>query len=98
LKSKYTILSKDDFIDYLKYLKILLKDNSYNDKIVSNLEEDIVSESEYTPTVYYYDELVKLYYKLVSYRCDRKVIRWNKMNTWKAFLRKYKIDKICSTD
>ena len=95
MKESDIILSKDEFIDYLKYLKILLQDDPCNDKIILNIEESIISESEYTPSVYYYDELIKLYYKIVSYRYNKKIIRWYKINTWKAFLRKRKISKLC---
>lgn len=87
------IISKEDFLDYLKYLKTIFKDTP-DSVMFKNIKECIESESVYQPSVYYYDELLNNFDELISLDYKDDIIKWSKISRWKAYLRKYKIKKI----
>lgn len=95
MEDENIILSKEDFVQYLKYLKILLKEEFGDDiKIIKDINECIEMELKYTPSVYYYDELSESYNEVIEKKVKKSIIRWSKISTWKAYLRKSRIKKL----
>lgn len=87
-------ISKLDFIEYLRYLKIVLKENLNDNKIIKSIDECIELENKYNPSAYYYGDLLEDFNNLVESKITKNVIRWVKITTWKAYLRKKKIEKM----
>jgi transcriptional regulatory protein LevR len=95
LEAENNILSKEDFVQYLKYLKTLLKEEFGEDiKIIKDINECIEMVLNYTPSVYYYHELSESYNEVIEKKVKKSIIRWSKVSTWKAYLRKSRIKKL----
>ncbi len=95
MEDKTIILSKEDFIQYLKYLKILLKEE-YDSTIqlIKDIDECIENELEYTPYVYYYVEASELYSEIINKKVKNNVIIWTEISRWKSYIRKSRIQKL----
>jgi hypothetical protein len=82
------IISKGDFLLYLKYLVSLLE----NEKdLLNNVKEVIDIETNYIPSVYYYHEILDAFDILIPKQLNS--IHWSKISSWKTLMRKNKIKK-----
>ena len=89
-------LTKYDFIEYLKYIKLLLKEDNEidNKKAIIDVVQFIEDETHHTPIVEYYDELAEYVVDALKNRISVDIIIWTDIHSWKNYLRRYKIKKI----
>ncbi len=91
-------IKKEDFLEYLKYLNIIFKDSS-NFIVLNNINECILYEKDYIPSIDYYDELIEDFINLILKNDENSsynngIINYNNISKWKAYIRLYKIKKI----